>query len=892
MLQYVVKRDGRVEELSPTKLNGWGEWAAESLGNYVDWVSVVTHAVASLPEKCTSKQLQECLIKTCLDNNSWSYNRMAGRLYAPYLYKEIYGQETPLTIKEVHDNLIKAKLMVKLSYSEEDYAYLEQVIDHSRDLDSAHFQLDHIRKKYSLRDRVSKKEYETQQFVYMRMAMTLAEDEEDSVRLKDVTKYYENFSKCRINAPTPNYVNLGTNLKGYASCCLYTTKDDAKSLAVGDHIAYTMTCMSAGIGSHINTRSLGDPVRNGLIVHQGKLPYYRSLVSATKANLQSGRGGASTIYYPIFDPEVNVIVKLKNPMSTEDKKIRGADYALQVNKFIAQKAAKNEEIFTFSSFTAPDLYEAFYSGDEKLFSEIYSKYENDRKFKKVWVNPRDIIVEVLNEGYETGRAYLHFVDEVNKHTPFEEPIYSSNLCVAPDTLLLTDKGNIPIGDLEGQDVVVYNGINYTNTKVVKTGENQSIIKVIVSRYSEGRYEGDVELKVTPYHKWYLDEGTGYVRTFQLSEGDWLEPWEDGDGKFITSVVKYLHEAENSDTYCVKEDERGKAVFNNILTGNCNEIDLPTEGYTSMQDLYGTSEDVTGEIALCSLAAINVAQVKTDRQYEEATYYALKMIDKVIHLGDYVFPHLEVTAKARMSAGVGITGLAEYMAKRKLSYSSAEGKSAMHELAEKHLYFLIKASLRLAKEKGNAPWIHKTKWSKGWLPIDSYNRNVDTVANTDLVYDWEELREDVKAQGGIRHSTLVAHMPVESSSKASGSTNSLYPVRDVNLLKSDNDITIYWSAPDSERLAKWYEISWDVPTKDMIDMYAIFQKFTDQGISADMYKRLLGSEKVTSKEMLTDFFYMVKMGMKGRYYQNTATSIGTALIENSEDDESSCESCKI
>lgn len=745
MLQEVVKRDGRKEPLIPSKLNQWGEWASKSLGKYVDWVSVVTQTVSTLPNTCTTKELQQALIKVCLDHNTWSYNRMAGRLYAALIYKDMYGDEIP-SVKAVHMKLIKAGLMVELGYSDAEYDKINSFMKHNRDFELAHYQLEQVRKKYALRDKSKGTEYESCQFVYMRMAMALAADEDSVTKLEDVKVYYEQFSKGVINAPTPNYVNLGTPLRGYASCCLHTTNDNAKSLAIGDHIAYTMTCMSAGIGAHINTRSMGDPVRNGTILHQGKLPYYRSLVAATKANLQSGRGGASTIYYPIFDPEVDVISRLKNPMSTEDKKIRGADYALQVNKFVVRKAAKNEDMFCFNSFTAPDLYEAFYSEDQELFAELYTKYEKRKSFKKVWFNPRDVIITVLNEGYETGRAYLHFVDEANTHTPFKESIYSSNLC--------------------------------------------------------------------------------------------------------------------------------------------NEIQLPTKGYSNMQDLYNPDFDGEGEIALCSLAAINVGKVKSEKDYEDAAYYSLKMIDKVIHLGEYVFPHLEKTAKSRLSAGIGITGLAEYMAQGKLSFSSPEGKRAMHELAERHAYYTIKASLRLAKEKGNAPWISKTKWSEGWLPIDTYNKNVDSVVDSTLLYDWENLRKGIISQGGIRNSVLIAHMPTESSSKASGATNGLYPIRDLNLMKTDNSNVIYWCASDGDRLSKHYELAWDVRSKDMIEMYSIFQKFCDQGISADMYRKILGADKVTSKEMLQDFFYMTKLGMKGRYYQNTATSNGTELIET-EIEESGC-----
>lgn len=739
MIKTIIKRNGTKEEFVPSKINKWGEWAAKTVGQYVDWPSVVLQTVSTLPEECTSEMLQERLIKTCLDNNSWSYNRMAGRLYAALLNKNLYNDKPP-TVKELHATLQATGLMVELDYTDEEYQEVERLINHKLDFKASHYELHHIRTKYAIKNRVTGQEYESQQFVYMRMAMALAEDQPAHRRMYDLTKWYEHFSQKRINAPTPNYVNLGTKLRGYASCCVYTTEDDAFSLSIGDHIAYIMTCMSAGIGSHVNTRSIGDPVRGGAILHQGRLPYYRSLVGAVKANLQNGRGGAATTHYHAYDPEVEVISKLKNPMSTEDKKIRGMDYSFGSNKFFAKKAAKQQKVFTFNSFTAPDLYAALYSNDSNLFEELYTKYENDPLFPKTYIDAREVLLTSLNEAYETGRSYLHFPDEMNRHTPFKEPIYSSNLC--------------------------------------------------------------------------------------------------------------------------------------------QEIAIVSKGYTDMRDLYSTEDHGRGEVGLCSLAGVVVSNIESDEQYEEVAYYSLLMIDKCIHMSDYALPHIGVTAKARLSAGVGILGMAHYMAKNKVSYSSQEGKDLAHELNESHMYFLIKASLQLSKELGVAPWMHKTKWADGWMPIDTYNKNVDSVVTVGNKRDWEALRAEVIANKGIRNSVLVAHMPTESSSKASGTTNGLYPVRDLTLLKGDNSVLTYWAAPEGEKLAKYYDIAWDIPTKDMIDFYAIAQKFTDQGISADLYRKIIGDEVVTSSEMLRDYFYMVKMGMKTRYYLNSKTSEGTEL--NSDD----------
>lgn len=1077
MIKYIIKRDGSKEEFSPLKINGWGEWAARELGDNVDWSQVVLDVTSSSPEEVTSVDLHKALIRACLDNDTWGYNLMAGRLYASSRFKDLYGGNIP-TIKSLHSSMIKEGLMVDLGYSQEEYDYLEGIIDHSKDFKATHFELNQIREKYSLKSRVSGKEFESQQFVYMRMAMALAQDEED--KLEHAAKWYEHLSEKRINAPTPNYVNLGTKLKGYASCAVYTTEDTADSIEAGVHIAYTMTHRSAGIGAHMNVRSLGDPVRGGLIRHQGKLPYLRYVAQSSRANLQASRGGAVTMYINCYDPEIETLLNLKNPMSVEDKKIRELDYGFSYNRFFVKKAARGENIFLFNGFTAPDLYQAMYSDDEEEFERLYNKYEEDTSFEKIYVEAREILKIALTQASETGRMYEFNTYEANHHTPFKDKIYSSNLCVAPETKILTKDGYKEIKTLKDQEVEVWNGEEWSKTTVRKTGENQKLVKV--------ETDSGHTLECTPYHKFYVVTnyygGVKEVEAKDLKEGDklikfdlpvidgdkvledpylngfysaggcfsrgtqivylyknkfkladkmdsykylskniqeddnrityrfkhlkdkffvpsseynvesrleWLAGFLDGDGsiyntkhgggvsqqitassvnlEFLKEVQLMLHslgihskitklrdegykdlpkndgsgengkifckksyrlviptyesfkllsmglnlelleidttkpnrdskrfvtissivdEGRVDDSYCFTEPKRNMGVFNGILTGNCSEIALPTKGYRDVTGLYTTEED-NGEIGLCSLAGIVYPNIESDEQLEEVMYYALKMIDKCIHLSEYPFPHLEYTAKSRLSAGIGIIGLAHYLAKRKLSYSTQEGRNEIHRIAEKHMYFAIKASLKLSKELGVAPWMHKTKWVDGWLPIDTYNKNVDKLVDIGLQYDWEALRKEIVENGGIRNSVLVAHMPSESSSIASGTTNSIYPIRNLTLIKGDNNNRNYWAAPEAEELARWYEIAYDVPHNDLVACYGIIQKFTDQAISADVYQDILGTDRISSTSMIRDFLTRVKYGLKSRYYMNTRTTLGTDLDSLAEE---VCESCTL
>jgi len=799
MLKFVIKRDGTREPAQPAKLNGWSEWSAGEFGSYVDWVDIAMCTAKDLPEECTSRELMNALIKECLERDSYYHNRMAGRLYAATIHKDLYGvtlrkgkadKGKMPTVLEVHRHLQSVGYMRELDYTEAEYAEVNALIKHSRDFKYAHYQLHHIRYKYALRNRITGEEMESPQFVFMRMAMALSESQPRDRRMTDIKHFYEFFSRNVINAPTPNYVNLGTALNGYASCCLYTTHDTAASLAVGDHIGYMMTVQSAGIGNNIQTRSIGDAVRGGLIKHQGKTPYYRSMQTAVSANVQNGRAGACTTYYSAFDPEVNTLVRLKNPRTPAAKQIRGMDYNQMSNLFFAEKVANDEEVFLFNIKTAPDLHKAFYSADINKFKEIYARYEADPNFKKTYVRAREILLTEEIEAYETGRAYASFMDEINRHTPYIDTIHSSNLCAEV------------VEPTQG-----YNGMEELYTAgpvgrvvVLDSEGEEHVFRAVDPVYVEGR----------PYAIAAIELKPGMVVTNSF-------------GKVICRIDEILEASPEP------------------------------------------------EVALCSLGGIVITNVANDEEYELAMYYTLLMVDKCIHMSDYPLPHVGYTAKNRLAAAVGIMDLAHHMARKKLKYSSQAGKEEIHRVAERHMYFAIKGSLRLSKELGVCPWSHRTKWARGWLPIDTYNRNVDQIVQVPYQYDWESLRSEIVENGGIRNSALVAYMPGESSSKASGTANGLYPVRELTMIKTDNNLTTYWCAPHSDKLGRHYELAWDIPTADMIDCYGVVQKFTDQAISADLYRKITGSEKITSSEMIQNYIRMVLVGMKTRYYTNTHTA---------------------
>lgn len=900
MIKEIIKRDGTTEAFGAEKVNGWGIWASEHLGKHVNWADVVLNAVSTLPTKCSSVMLQDALIDVCLNKRTWSYNRMAGRLYVAKLIKDIYSTDTHPSLRDLHQEMVSDGIIDKSfmgAFSESEYAELNAVLEHSKDLTYAHYAIDRIIKKYSLQNRSTGKLYETPQFVYMRIAMRMAMNK--SNRMKHIKKFYELYSDNVINVPTPYFTNSGTSKNAFASCCLYTTKDEVKSLHTGDVIAYAMTYSSAGIGGYIQSRSVNDEVRGGIIQHQGKLPYYRSAVAAVKANLQNGRGGAITLTYSCYDPEIAAIQKLKNPLTPQEEQIRGADYSMTFNKFFAQKAAKNEEVALFSMKDAPEIYDNMHVPTEE-FAVIYNKAVKEKRYHSM-VNARDILARALMASIDTGRHYWHYATAVNEHTPFKEPIKHSNLCLVADTLVTirnkVTKEEIKITLEELNNIFDHNDFKHEILTIDISGNHhwKTITDSALMGFAKILYDvtlGDNGVRCTAHHD-IVTLNRGKISAKELTETDILI---DVNGNQANPKITKVVLEEAVPVYDITVDDFHTFIANDILVGNCQEIQQPTFPYNDIPELYYGEEQLDelyaqgeqlGETAMCSLAGIVVSNVKSEEHYREAAYYALLMIHTAIHESDYPFSQIAYTTKARNSAGVAMIGLAHYLAKLKTDYTSEHGRNEIHKIAERHYWHLVNASLEMSKEYGNAKWIHKTKWPEGWTPIDTYCKEVDGLVTVDYQYDWHGLSENIKANGGIHNSILCTQLPSESSSVSAGTTNGVYPIRRIALTKTNDSEVTYYIAPDSERLAKHYQIAYDIPTTELNKAYAIIQKFTDQGMSCDDFKRITGDTKIPVTELLKDFFTAIKYNQKSRYYINEEISEEVNLGDDEE-----CESCTL
>ena len=339
-----------------------------------------------------------------------------------------------------------------------------------------------------------------------------------------------------------------------------------------------------------------------------------------------------------------------------------------------------------------------------------------------------------------------------------------------------------------------------------------------------------------------------------------------------------------------------------MSNLCQEITLPTDPIDHI-------DDAGGEIALCILSAINVGKITQLDQLEDLCDLSVRGLEELIDYQQYPVAAARRSTLARRSLGVGYIGLAHYIAKNKVKYSDPQAWKLVHDLSEAFQYYLLKASNQIAKEKGACEYFDHTKYSDGLLPIDTYKQDVDDIVPNVLNYDWDTLRNDIKTHG-LRHSTLSAQMPSESSSIVSNATNGVEPPRDYVSIKKSKKGPLKQVVPGFPYLKSNYTLLWDMPSNEgYIKVIAVMQKFFDQGISGNWSynPENYPDNEVPTSVMAQDWLTTYKYGWKTSYYQNTYdakkdteepiaevahTDLNSLLTDIMESNEEECESCSI
>ena len=430
----VTKRDGTKEPLDINKFHKVTLHACEGLsGVSVSDLEIKTHI--QFYDKIKSSDIQETLIKAAAElitEEQPNYQYVAGRLINYNLRKQVYGKYEPehlfehysrVVLEGYYDNSLTA------AYSQDEWIELADYIDHDRDNLLTYAAMEQFRGKYLIRNRVTNKFYETPQMAFMLIAMTLFQNYTKD-RMKWVKDLYDAISKFDISLPTPIMASVRSPQRQFSSCVLIETDDSLDSINATASAIVKYVSQKAGIGiGGGRIRAIGSPIRNGDASHTGAVPFYKHFQSAVKSCSQGGvRGGAATLYYPIWHYEVEDLLVLKNNKGTEDNRIRHLDYGVQFNKVMYERLLSGGNITLFSPSDVPDLYEAFYKNTED-FRELYEKYERSKVRKKT-ISALDLFSIFVTERKDTGRIYLMNVDHANDHGSFTQaaPIKMSNLC--------------------------------------------------------------------------------------------------------------------------------------------------------------------------------------------------------------------------------------------------------------------------------------------------------------------------------------------------------------------------------------------------------------------------------------------------------------------------------
>ncbi|MDV5390171.1 class 1a ribonucleoside-diphosphate reductase subunit alpha [Shewanella xiamenensis] len=756
----VTKRCGARETIDLDKIHRVITWAAKGLKNVsVSEVELRTHL--QFFDGIPTEAIHETIIKSAADlisPESPDYQFLAARLAVFHLRKKAFGQFEPPKLYDHVTKLVelgKYDMHILQDYTREELDIMDTYIDHWRDMNFSYAAVKQLEGKYLVQNRVTHEIYESAQFLYILVAACLFARYPKETRLQYVKDFYDAVSTFKISLPTPIMAGVRTPTRQFSSCVLIECGDSLDSINATASSIVKYVSQRAGIGINAGRiRALGSPIRGGEAFHTGCLPFYKYFQTAVKSCSQGGvRGGAATLFYPIWHLEVESLLVLKNNRGVEDNRIRHLDYGVQLNKLMYQRLIKGENISLFSPSDVPGLYDAFFE-DQDEFERLYLQYEQDSSIRKKTLKAVELFSLMMQERASTGRIYIQNVDHCNTHSPFDSkvaPIRQSNLCL--------------------------------------------------------------------------------------------------------------------------------------------EIALPTKPLNNI-------DDPNGEIALCTLSALNLGAIKNLAELEPLADLAVRALDNLLDYQDYPIKAAEISSMNRRTLGIGVINFANYLAKNGMKYSDGSANNLTHKTFEAIQFYLLKASMNLAKEKGACPLFNETTYAQGILPIDTYKRDLDKICSEPLHLDWEALRNDIK-EYGLRNSTLSALMPSETSSQISNATNGIEPPRGLISVKASKDGQLKQVVPDFDELKYNYELLWQMPSNEgYLQLVGIMQKFVDQAISANTNydpTRFEG-RKVPMQTLLKDLLNAYKLGVKTLYYHNTRDGASDQHddITNIEKEDDGCAggACKI
>ena len=431
----VRKRDGSLTPLDLDKIHKVVEEACEGLGGGVSASQVEMNSGLQFFDGISTKDIQEILIRSASDLISLetpNYQFVAARLLLYSVYKQVFGSEWVNGFTSVYDHASKCADVevydrdILGKYTEKEWNEINSWIDHDRDILFTYAGLRQVVDKYLVQDRSNGEVFETPQYMYIMIAVTLFQNYTEN-RLDYIKRYYDAISKHKINIPTPIMAGVRTPLRQFASCVLVDADDTLDSIFTSDMAIGRYVAQRAGIGINAGRiRGINSKIRGGEVQHTGVVPFLKKFEATVRCCTQNGiRGGSATVHFPIWHKEIEDIIVLKNNKGTDDSRVRKLDYSIQITKLFYERFIGGGNISLFSPHDVPNLYDVF--GTEE-FDQLYEQYESDESIPRKTIPAQDLILNILKERAETGRLYIMNIDHCNTHSSFIDKVNMSNLC--------------------------------------------------------------------------------------------------------------------------------------------------------------------------------------------------------------------------------------------------------------------------------------------------------------------------------------------------------------------------------------------------------------------------------------------------------------------------------
>ena len=810
----VLKRDGAHEDISFDKIRKRIHNLCTGLTE-VDADGISQRVISRIYDGVKTSELDELAAQMCASlvtdhpnygvlasriiisnhhkNTSPSFSEAMGLLYNA---TDVRGERNPLISDELWE--IVQTHNVKLN----------TIVSYDRDYDIDYFGFKTLERSYLMK--ISGKIVERPQHMWLRVALGI-----HGWDIKDAIETYDMMSRRKFTHATPTLFNAGTPRPQMASCFLKGVGDSVSGMYTSIADCAQISKYAGGIGVHVsNIRASGSHIRGTNGTSSGLVPFMR-VYNDTARHISQGskRLGSFAIYLEPWHADVESFLEVRKNHGDENERCRDLFTALWVPDLFMKRVAEKGEWSLMCPDESPGLQDVY--GD--AFDALYTKYEAEGKFRRK-VKAQTLWLAILKSQIETGTPYMLYKDAVNRKSNQKNigTIRSSNLCVAPETLLLTRDGERPIAELVGTEVAVWNGEEWSEVIVSKTCAAAELLKIV--------FAGGRNLECTAYHKFYVDAGGATeadgaggdadagggggveTRAEDLAPGDRLTRWKTpilGGAKVCDVVLAVERTGRVDATYCVSEPKKHRAMFNGILTGNCTEINEYSDDTS-----YATCN--LGSIALSMMVKNNAETGKPEFDFAELhriSQILTKNINKVIDRTFYPVEKTVAPNKLHRPIGIGVQGLADAYALMRLPFDSDEAAALNRDIFETIYHGAVTASMEIAKKRAllrdeldgavsaeRAAEIKKhlallpeeealKKWrgayttfvgspaSEGLLQYDMWGVAESTLSGR---WDWAALKADI-ARWGMRNSLLLAPMPTASTSQILGNNECFEPI---------------------------------------------------------------------------------------------------------------------